>query len=209
MLLMTLLFALAVSMDGFGVGLTYGFRKIKVPLKSMAIIFLVSAVMISISMGFGQLITSFIPTSLTLMLSALLLMTLGCWILFKSWIERKKGGIKEEVMVFKWSIPSLGIAIQILCEPDLADADASGIISTWEAFYLGIALALDAFGAGLALSMAGFSIALTMLTVGICQCIMLFIGIHFGKIGVSEYISGKVAYIPGVILILLGIWKIT
>ena len=209
MLLMTLLFALAVSMDGFGVGLTYGFRKIKVPFKSMVIIFLVSALVISISMGFGKLITSFIDPSITQILSACLLMALGCWILLKSWLESKKDGIKEAVMVFKWQIPSLGIAIQILCEPDLADADASGIISPWEAFYLGIALALDAFGAGLALAIAGFSITLTMLTVGICQCIMLFIGINFGKIGIPEHVCGKVVYIPGVILLLLGIWKIT
>jgi putative sporulation protein YtaF len=165
--------------------------------------------MISISMGFGQLIKTFIATSLTQILSACLLMALGCWLLLKSWLERKKDGIKEAVMVFKWQIPSLGIAVQILCEPDLADADASGIISPWEAFYLGIALALDAFGAGLAFAMAGFSITLTMLTVGLCQCIMLVIGINFGKIGIPEQLCGKVVYIPGIILLLLGIWKIT
>ena len=111
MLWMTLVFALAVSMDGLGVGLTYGIRKIHIPSKSMAIIFSISAIMIALSMGCGKIITSFIASGLAKALSAILLMGLGSWILFKAWIENKKIGITEEVAVFKWQIPSLGIAL--------------------------------------------------------------------------------------------------
>lgn len=205
---MTLAFALAVSMDGFGVALTYGIRKIHIPFISMLIISSVSASMVGISMGSGKLIATLISPTASSILSAVLLMSLGFWIIFKAWIETKKNKITEEMPVFKWQIPSLGIAVQILCEPDLADADASGSISAWEAFYLGVALALDALGAGLAMAMAGYSVVLSMLLVGLCKIFMLSTGLYLGLAGTKEKITGKLAFIPGMILLLLGIWKI-
>ena len=59
----------------------------------------------------------------------------------------------------------IGIVIQILRTPQMADVDRSGIISASEALLLGIALSLDSFGAGLGAAMIGFSPLLTALVI--------------------------------------------
>ncbi len=49
-----LIIALALSVDGFGVGMAYGLKRIKIPLTSMLIIAFCTALAMGISMMFGQ-----------------------------------------------------------------------------------------------------------------------------------------------------------
>ena len=54
-----LILAFAVSLDGFGVGVMYGLRKIRIPLLSIGIISLWSGIIIYSSMQIGVLMSSF------------------------------------------------------------------------------------------------------------------------------------------------------
>ena len=51
-----ILLALAVSLDSFSVGFTYGLRKMRIPFKSIAIIACCSALTLTISMLIGHLL---------------------------------------------------------------------------------------------------------------------------------------------------------
>lgn len=55
-----LLLAFAVSLDGFGVGVTYGLRQIRIPGLSILIIAGCSGIIILLSMLFGQWMADYI-----------------------------------------------------------------------------------------------------------------------------------------------------
>lgn len=55
-----LLLVIAVSLDGFSVGITYGMRKIKVPLLSLTVIMFCSGMIVYLSMEVGDFLRSFI-----------------------------------------------------------------------------------------------------------------------------------------------------
>lgn len=54
-----LLLALAVSLDSFSVGFTYGLRKMKIPLKAIIVIAFCSGTVMFISMLIGSFLTKF------------------------------------------------------------------------------------------------------------------------------------------------------
>lgn len=60
MWLQIIFLAFAVSIDGFGVGLTFGMRKMKIPLRSIAVISVCSALSLGIAMVIGQFISQLI-----------------------------------------------------------------------------------------------------------------------------------------------------
>lgn len=75
------LLALAVSLDGFGVGVTYGLRKIRVPWLSVAIIALCSGSMIALSMLVGRRLSGWIEPAWASAIGALILIAIGVWAL--------------------------------------------------------------------------------------------------------------------------------
>lgn len=66
MISISLLFlAIAVSIDSFSVGFTYGLRKMRIPFKAIVIIACCSGIVLLISMLIGSLLTTFLPVSVT------------------------------------------------------------------------------------------------------------------------------------------------
>jgi putative sporulation protein YtaF len=60
-----MMLAFAACMDSFGIGFTYGLRKMKIPLLSICIITLCSSSVLFLSMYFGTLLTKFFSTEQT------------------------------------------------------------------------------------------------------------------------------------------------
>lgn len=212
-LLTYILFALALNLDSFGAGVAYGARQIKVPLLSLVIISLISVAAISISMLGGQILLSLIPVSLAHRFGGVLLLLIGFWVLFQTrrGEHRKEKEAHQENSVTRMleiHIRPLGLAIQVLREPDRADLDNSGVISPREALVLGAALAMDAFGAGFAVSMLGFSISITAAVVGLGHFLLTFLGIIAGRTIITSRVGRQLTALPGCILILLGLFKI-
>ncbi|MEY9092660.1 MntP/YtaF family protein [Paenibacillus sp. RC84] len=85
-----LILALAVSLDGFGVGMMYGLRKIRIPLPSLAIISLCSGIIIYISMSFGVWLTRYLSPDYAGMLGAVILIGIGIWALVQ-FLAQKQG----------------------------------------------------------------------------------------------------------------------
>jgi putative sporulation protein YtaF len=204
-----LLLAFAVSLDSFGVGLTYGIRKIRIPIRSIVIITLCSAIMIVTSMQLGLGLVAVLPESVIHMLGPLILICVGCWTLWQILRnDDKEEKSNDDVTVFKFEIRVLGLVVQILKKPTAADVDRSGIISPIEAMFLGLALSLDAFGAGLGAAMVGFSPWITALLIAIMSGLFLAVGLRFGHWAAHLKWIRNVVYLPGCLLIIIGLVKL-
>jgi len=226
--------AIAVSLDSFGVGITYGLRKITIPFLSIVIIACCSGGVIAISMQAGTWLTSFLPPIVASRIGAVILIAIGCWALYQFY--RNLRGQKEvhtelvqdgddhgqqaqlsnehakpemiNSTLFTIEFKRLGVVIQILRKPQTADFDDSGTISSSEALMLGIALSLDALGAGLGAAMLGLPAVYTPLIIACFSAMFLIVGTMLGRklshLPMVHYISG----LPGLLLILLGVMKL-
>ncbi|MFP4974378.1 manganese efflux pump [Paenibacillus sp. CN-4] len=85
-----LLLALALSLDSFGVGITYGLRKLRIPLLSILIISLCSGVVIGISMQAGVLLAEWVSPDAASVVGAVILVVMGCWSFIQLLIQKEK-----------------------------------------------------------------------------------------------------------------------
>lgn len=209
-----MLLAFAVSLDSFSVGFTYGIRKMKIPLFSIVIVACMSAITLLISMIIGELIGNLLSPVLAGRIGGVILVGLGIWIV---WQTLKSSGdqredyhavpASEEKVIATIEMKYFGIAINILKKPMEADIDRSGTINGLEAILLGLALSLDAFGAGIGAAMLGFSPLALSVSIGIMSSLFLLAGMTFGnKLSYNKAI-GKLTFLPGVLLIVIGILK--
>lgn len=202
--------AFAVSLDSFGVGLTYGIRKIRIPFKSIAIITFCSAMMIIISMQLGSVLMSLMSPETVKRIGPIILIAVGGWTLLQVLCKQDKDEVplKREKTVLKLEIRSLGLVVHILKKPTAADVDGSGVISPLEATFLGVALSLDAFGAGIGAAMVGFSPWITAFLIALMSGLFLAIGLRFGQWASHLKWIRNVVYLPGCLLILIGLLKL-
>ncbi|MDD2586169.1 MAG: sporulation membrane protein YtaF [Syntrophomonadaceae bacterium] len=205
-LITVLLFALAVSSDGFVAGVQYGIHKIRIPLFSLLVISLASACAVTISMTFGKGLASVLPDNAASTAGALILCSIGAYFLLRAFKEKIKNlETSPEEPLLTLNLKSLGIIIHILKKPASADMDSSGELSAREAFFLGFALALDALGAGIGLAMTGFNILLTAIAVGMLKFILISSGIYIGTVIKHKRLQSISSIIPGIIFILIGL----
>lgn len=204
-----LILAVAVSLDSFSVGLTYGLRKMKIPIKSILIIACCSAFTLLISMGIGHTIARFISPAFADSLGGIILIVLGAWVLYQFFRpEKLKEVLPHEKIIVNFEIKSLGLVINILRKPMAADIDKSGTITGIEAFLLGFALSLDAFGAGIGAAMLGYSPYYLAVSVAVMSSLFVFAGMRIGDVFSNVSWMQRCSFIPGLLLIIIGIWKI-
>ncbi|WP_071395996.1 sporulation membrane protein YtaF [Bacillus tuaregi] len=203
------LLALAVSLDSFSVGFTYGLRKMRIPLKSIAIIAVCSAMTLMLAMLMGHLLEQFMSPSFAESMGGMILIALGVWVLYQFFRpEKEKDILPHEKVIVNFEIKSLGIVINILKKPMVADFDKSGTITGVEAFMLGLALSLDAFGAGVGAVMLGFSPVYLALAVAFLSSGLVFLGMKLGTNLRQNAWLQRFSFIPGIVLIIIGLLKI-
>lgn len=203
------LLAFAVSLDSFSVGLTYGLRKIRIPLKSIIMIASCSAIVLLAAMAVGNIVDVFMSPQIAEKIGGTIFLLLGGWILFQFFRPQKeKESLSHEKTIINLEIKSLGIVINILRKPTSADFDKSGSITGIEAFMLGLALSLDAFGAGIGASLLNFPPAPLAIIVALMSSLFVMLGMKLGAVLAKNSLIQKFSLIPGIVLIFLGIWKL-
>ncbi|MGM0752434.1 MAG: sporulation membrane protein YtaF [Bacillota bacterium] len=202
-----LLLAFAVSLDSFSTGLTYGLRKVKIPTKSISIISICSASSLLVAMLLGQTIGAIITPVWAGRIGGLILVVIGAAVLYQFFRPEKETVLSQEKTLINFEIKSIGLVIQILRRPLTADFDRSGTITGIEAFMLGIALSLDAFGAGIGAALLSFSPLLLTLAILVMSFTFLFSGLKMGEFFSHLRWIHRVSFIPGVLLILIGILR--
>nr|WP_087972796.1 sporulation membrane protein YtaF [Oceanobacillus rekensis] len=198
-----ILLVIAVSLDGFGVGITYGIQKIKVPIIALLIIMLCSGLIVYTSMVIGDLLSIFITEKTAKILGGSILILLGLF----SFVNIIRSRLKKS----QTNQPKIPQATKIdhlktvITTPDNADLDRSGSISWGEAFLLGLALALDAFGAGIGASMLGYSPLLTALLTACMSGFFLYLGMSLGTFLAKNKKLQQLTLLPPALLIGIGI----
>ncbi|WP_409345348.1 sporulation membrane protein YtaF [Paenibacillus sp. MBLB4367] len=216
-----LILAFAVSLDGFGVGAMYGLRKIKMPALSLMIISLLSGTVIFVSMHIGLVVANLFSPRLASAIGAVILIGIGIWALFQMFMQKdqeaeepkelpervaeKAGEFKKLVSI---ELKRLGLVIQILKTPSVADVDRSGNISASEAMLLGVALSLDAFGAGIGAALIGLTPWLTATIIAAASGTFLWLGLRIGFLYADLHWVRRLSILPGCILIMMGIMKL-
>jgi putative Mn2+ efflux pump MntP len=226
-----LLLAFAVSLDGFGVGVTYGLRRIRIPLLSIVIIAFCSGLVVWLSMQIGAVLSGYMPPVTAKWIGAVLLMLIGGFALLQLW-QRRHAEVEDEAhaeqvastvqsleadahgqkttasTIVILELKRLGIVIQILRTPQMADVDRSGIISSSEAILLGFALSLDSFGAGLGAAMVGFNPVLTALAISLSSGLFLLAGMRLGFRFAGWRGMRALSVLPGIMLIVMGLIRL-
>jgi len=88
--------ALSLSLDALGVGITYGLRKVRIPLLSKICICMFSILYSGAAIYFGKYISSIIPSSLSKKIGIFILLIMGCWIILQGLIKNKGENIENE-----------------------------------------------------------------------------------------------------------------
>nr|WP_269144276.1 sporulation membrane protein YtaF [Cerasibacillus terrae] len=205
-----LLLIIAVSMDGFGVGMTYGMRQTKVPILAISIIMCCSGIIVFLSMFIGDFLKQIMSPVFADILGGMILIGLGFFSLVNT-IQSKKKAVSEKTETVKNSSQMNGKFVHVktvFTTPEKADLDQSGVISSGEAFLLGLALALDAFGAGIGAAMIGYPPFLTAFSVAIMSGLFLQFGIHIGFFLTRNRYLKNLSFLPAIFLILIGLSNI-
>jgi putative sporulation protein YtaF len=218
------LLALAVSLDGFGVGASYGIRGIRIPALSVFIISACSGAVVWLAMTAGGWLTAWLPLTVARTAGAVLLIAVGLWALVQ--LRRSAGGVDARGAgageacagdadssplrsVARIELRRLGLVICVLRAPQTADMDRSGTISASEAVLLGFALSLDALGAGFGAAMVGFPALPSALFIAAASGMFLLAGLRFGRRFAVRIAGAKaVSVLPGLILIATGIARL-
>lgn len=207
-----ILLSIAVSLDGFWGGFAYGMRKLKITLFPLTLIALCSFVGSYIAITIGATLINYLSIQVATWAGALLIIAIGCWII-KDGVQRKntKNLCQVELPTESTSskkqryYPSL---LQVLKNPLLADLDKSGTINMPEALILGVAVAIDASVAAFALGLAGFPPLLTAFLFGLAHFLLVGLGNVLALNKLVYKISDRFVFVPGCILIIVGILRL-
>lgn len=215
MILQLLVLALALSIDAFGIGISYGVRKINFKISSLVIISFIALLFSSISIWLGTVIASVFSKNITSFISILILVILGLFIIKKG-IEKDDykpissyDTNNEHKNIYSLFIKSLGITINIIKTPSICDLNNSLKIDPKEALYLGIALSLDCIGTSIAISSFGRYTFLFPIFIVIFQLTFLLLGTFLGKKTIVKFLDeSKISITSGLILITIGFLRL-
>jgi putative sporulation protein YtaF len=206
-----LLLGFAVSIDGFVAGVAYGIKNIRMPLASLFIVGIVAALLTSAAMVCANVLGKIINTHLAIIFGASLLIMLGVWSVFQQFFTKDIAAYEAdgEISVRKLSFSVGRLVISIMAKPETADVDHLGIISPLEAVFLGVALGIDAMVGTFAAALMGVLPLYTSLAVGIIHMFCIASGCYLSSRYIAEKIKKKVPYLPGALLIILGLLRLS
>ncbi|HHV34918.1 MAG TPA: sporulation membrane protein YtaF [Syntrophomonadaceae bacterium] len=203
-------FAIALSLDAFSAGFAYGLRRIKIPLVSYCALICASMLIVGLSVFCGSAVAHIIPDLWGEKLGGIILLGIGLWWLFRPRKKNKNINQEEEKVkkVVELRLASLAVIIQIFEEPAYADIDASGVISIQESLFLAFALSVDALGAVFGAALAGSGGIQTVLLIALFQQCFLLLGVYLGRTSTLAWMRTQGPLIAGILLCMLGMFKI-
>lgn len=182
MLFQILMISVCLSIDAFGIGVSYVVKGVRIGFISRIMIGMMSALVMHISMVAGDICLQFFPETV--------MKIIGCSILFLIGITFIKNSLFGE-------------------EADKYDFNKSCAIEWTEAVVLGLALSADAFSAGFAVSALDVSSKIVPVCVGLMQIGFLYAGSFTAlKCKALNQVNAKVCGVcSGCLLILIAVLK--
>lgn len=205
-----LLLGFAVSIDGFVAGVAYGLKDIRMPLASLSIVGVVAAVLTSVAMVCAYMLGNFLNTHLAIVIGAALLILLGLWSIFNQYLTKDVAAYEADGEITARNLTfSVGrLVISIVAKPETADVDRLGVISPLEAVFLGVAVGLDAMVGTFAAALMGVLPSYTPIAVGLIHMLCISSGCYSSSRYIGDNIKKRVPYLPGTLLIILGLLRL-
>lgn len=196
------LIALANNIDNIGVRITYSIRGIRIDTLKNLWISIITFFISMLSAASGTFILSILNKRICSILSMVMLITMGLWIILQHFLKRRNLYHSKNVNRNK------SLIWNILSNPECADVDKSKDINFKEATFLGIALSINNIGG----SLSAGTIGLNSYFVGLFSAIVSFVALWSGNyltIYLNRYnIENKSIMLSGIILIVIGIKQI-
>lgn len=202
-----LLLLIAISIDSLVIGITYGMKKIHIPVSSIITINIICTVVLFISMLLGKLFKFILPNNISNLLSFFILLSLGVYYIIQGTTKNISNSERNLNKIIEIKISSIRIVVDIAVDCTKADLNKSGDLDILESIYLGIALSIDALGIGIGSAMSSNNIIMTTIYFFILNIIMLYTGLIFGKKVVTKS-DIELSWLSGIILIVLAITKL-
>ena len=143
------LLSIALSADALSIGVSYGLKGIRIPMKAKMMIFVVQVAVTGTAVFAGNSLTDILPEVFGKLLGAVLLMGLGIYTIVSAVLNK---------------------------EPVECDIDHSSTIDCKEAAVMGAALSTDSFSAGISVGIGQGMNMLVPILCGIFPLIFLYIG---------------------------------
>jgi len=205
-----LLLGFAVSIDGFVAGIAYGLKDICMPITSLLIVCITTILCTGAAMAAAYILGTFINTQLAILLGALVLIIIGLFSLFQEYLTKDRtdyitnGGDISPKLTF-----SIGrLVVNIMADPEKADVDQSQLINPLEALFLGLALGVDNMVATFAAALMEPLPIYTPLIMGFIQIMVITAGTYTSRHFISDKLKKSFPYLPGMILIILGLIRL-
>lgn len=203
------LLSLALSADGFFVGLSLGLRKIIIPSSCKAIICVMAMLLSYCSVSCGETLTHFFPDYMAKMIGAVIMLLVGLWIMFGNFVRQRSFSETKKQSFSKCLGKKTNLPVKVLGNPPIGDMDQSGVIELKEALLIGVALSIDMLGTGFGIGAVGISPMLIAPWVGLFQILFLSTGMftsHFIK-KITPFGEKMFSYLSGTILIILSLYR--
>lgn len=202
-----LLLGLAANLDNFGVGVSYGVQKIRIPFLSNFLIALLSGIVTFISVLAGHLLSQYIMVAN--MLGALMIVAIGFWVaVHKSTSDNNLPAAVPAMKTYSVAVKPLSCIIQITKNPSFADLDANGFISSKEAMALGLTLSFNCIATGVGAGLTGLDPLPLSISVFLFSIVTISSGYWTGWKTASNRLERWSQAFAGVLLILIGIYEL-
>lgn len=117
-MLAVMLFAIAISIDGFVAGVAEGLRGIRVPISSLVVVNLVSAAVVFVSLSGGHLVAELLTPVAGRLIGGGILICLGVWMLRpRQRVARRRARKLAGACIRSGARESHGVAI-VRCDPE-------------------------------------------------------------------------------------------
>lgn len=189
-----LLIALANNVDTIGVRIAYTVKGIKVSHEINLWIALIAFSISAFAALSGEIIVSFLPAKLASIISMVLLVLIGLWLIIEPYIHKPVKPANRP--------PHL---LDILGDPVEADQDHSKHIDFKEATVLGMALSLNNIGGGLSAGILGINWLLMGLLSALISWLIFGAGNQLTDYTNKAGWGTKAPVVAGLILIIIGL----
>lgn len=202
-----ILLVTALSVDAFVASFAYGTNKIKIPLKSVAVIGIVCTGILGFSLFLGNLVSPFIPPLLTKIICFIVLFTLGIVRFFeaslKSWVKKDK--FSRQKVSFKFL--NINFFLYVCIDGTEADKDHSNDLTPSEAFSLAVALSLDGLAAGFSAGLTDINYLAVIATSLVINMLAVLLGCLIGN-KIVQKTTLNLSWLSGVVLMVLACMKL-
>ena len=202
-----LLLVTALCVDEMVASLAYGAEGIRLGIKNMLLMNLISSFFLGLALGIGTLFSGLIDVRAAQLTGFICLLFLGILKLSDYFI---KAYINHHARLWKnisFSFSGLRFIVSIYANPAAADRDDSRTLSVKETFFLSCAMSIDSLAVGAMAAFLGVNLWLSVLATFVVGFLFVLTGYYAGRrVGIRS--KKDLSWLCGVFLILLAVSKI-